>query len=128
MSYLLQRKCAGPDGGERWEIVEEFPSLQAANGMKGHLIGKGGQGELRVVPAPPPSALFAVGRDGRDLAQGSEPECYVYAPLGDSAREFQHWLRRPTEGELLARAWLKGVPSERLKAPGSSRPGLTGPR
>ncbi|TAM76390.1 hypothetical protein EPN44_05680 [bacterium] len=85
--------------------------------MKGHLIGKGGQGELRVVPTPQLAALFAVAPGGREVPEGGEPECYVYTPLGDAARGFRRWLGRPTEGELLAQAWLKGVSIGRLKSP-----------
>ncbi|TAM89789.1 hypothetical protein EPN42_06990 [bacterium] len=121
MSYQLQRKRTDPEGGERWEVLEEFPSLQAANGMKGHLIGKGDQGELRIAPTPLPAALFAVAPGGREVPEGGEPEFYIYTPLGDAAREFRRWLGRPTEGELLARAWLKGVPLGRLKPPEASQ-------
>src|SRR5579872_1245949 len=121
MSYQLRRKHVDEQGVERWEVLGEFPSIQAANGMKGHFIGKGLQDELRVVPTPRPAALFAVGPGGREVPRGGGPECYVFTPLGEAAREFRRWLGRPTEGQLLARAWLKGVPLPRLRTPNSGR-------
>jgi len=121
VSYQLQRKRPGADGGGRWEVLEEFPSAQAANGMKGHLLAKGTEGEIRVVPTPQPAALFAVGPGGREVPESGEAECYVYTPLGEAAGAFRRWLGRPTEGELIARAWLKGVPLSRVQGPGPSR-------
>lgn len=121
MSYQLQRKRADAQGAELWEVLGEFPSMQAANGMKGHLMAKGTEGTLRVVPTPQPAALFAVGAEGREVPVGGEPECYVFTGLGEMAQAFRRWLQRPTEGQLLAKAWLRGLPLRRLQPPGSSR-------